>query len=134
MNQTKTIKLNTANEIKIKFDFTLNCKTKNIIYLYSCKHCENNQGYYIGQTTSTCRERASGHRNCFKILNDKYKDSALSYHIFDKHEDKFGMKLENYNLGIIKTTRPTSLDRTEDYYISMTRADVLSINRYKVMK
>ena len=28
MNQTKTIKLNTANEIKIKFDFTLNCKTK----------------------------------------------------------------------------------------------------------
>ena len=79
-------------------------------------------------------KRANGHRACFTTANEKYKNSALSYHVFEEHNDKFDDKLMNYRLGIIKSVIPMDLDRVEDFYIYNTKADLLSINRYKALR
>ena len=113
----------------LKLDFRCNCITENCIYLYVCKLCKSNEGFYIGQTTNTCRQRANGHRSDFNFKD--YKKSALSYHIYQEHPDHIMEKLNNYELGIIKTRNPMDLDRAEDYFVDLTNAD-LSLNRYKV--
>ena len=116
-------------KMKVKMDFRCNCGTENCIYMYICKWCKNNEGFYIGQTTNTCRQRANGHRAKFNF--SEYKKSALSYHVYEEHPDHIMEKLNNYELGIIKTRNPMDLDRAEDYYVNHTKAD-LSLNRYKV--
>ena len=54
-------------------------------------------------------------------------------HIYDEHPDQFGNKLSNFDMGIVKCVKPTRLNRTEDYYIYLTNADTISLNRYKVV-
>ena len=120
--------------LKIKLDFRLNCTTTNIIYLAMCKHCDPPGNFYFGQTINSCRARNNGHRDKFSIENETYRKSALSYHIYDKHIEHFDHKLYNYDIGIIKQVHPNSLDRAEDYFVHMTKADIISINRYKVIK
>ena len=48
--------------------------------LYVCKLCEDNDGFYVGQTTNTCRTIANGHRSDFNFRD--YSKSALAYHIW----------------------------------------------------
>ena len=62
---------------------------------------------------------------------DGYKQSALSFHIFEDHPDHVAFKLNNFSLGIITSTSPQSLDRLEDFYVEWTDAE-LSLNRHKV--
>ena len=83
----------------------------------------------MGQTTNTCRVRANGHRSNFNFKD--YSKSALSHHIYEEHPDHLMEKLNNYKLGIVRTSNPTELDQVEDYYVELTNAD-LSLNRYKV--
>ena len=72
----------------------------------------------MGQTVNSARGRANGHRSKF---NDKaYTKSALSYHIRADHPEHFSKKLLNFDLGVIKTTAATNLDRMEDYYVELT--------------
>ena len=87
-----------------------------------------------GQTCNRFNNRLSWHRSCFKTDNLKYENSALSVHIFNDHVENFELKLSNFEFGIIKQVIPSLLDRTEDYYIWMTKADINSLNRYKVTK
>ena len=115
----------------MKIDFRCNCISENCIYLYVCKWCKDNDGFYIGQTTNTCRTRANGHRGDFNFRD--FRKSALSYHIYDEHPEHVMNELRNYKLGVVKTSNPMALDRTEDYYVELTNAD-LSLNRYKVTK
>ena len=121
------------NNVEIKLDFSKNCKTGNVVYVYICKHCNGNTGYYFGQTTENMHKRANGHRTCFSTANEKYKNSALSYHIFEEHKDKFDDKLTNYRLGIINSAIPMNLDRVEEFFIYNTKADLLCVNRYKAL-
>ena len=79
---------------------------------------------------NTARGRANGHRS--KSNEKTYTKSALSYHIRADHPEHFSKKLLNFDLGVIKTTAATNLDRMEDYYVELTKAD-LSLNRYKVV-
>ena len=116
-------------ETTVKLDFRLNCAAENVVYLYVCKLCQNNESFYVGQTVCTCRGRANGHRAKFK--DEDFRKSALSHHTYEDHPEHFGEKLETYKLGIIKATQPMNLDRLEDYYVEATKAD-LSLNRYKV--
>ena len=116
-------------KVTVKMDMRCNCLTENCIYLYVCKWCKDNNGFYVGQTTNTCRGRANGHRSDFNFKD--YRKSALSYHIYDEHPDHIMEKLKNYKLGIVKVSNPMALDRTEDYFVELTNADV-SLNRYKV--
>ena len=55
-------------------------------------------------------------------------------HIFEKHPEHFGDKLKNFNLNIIKSTRPKDLERAEDFLIWKTRADIVGLNRNKPAK
>jgi hypothetical protein len=121
------------NNVNIKLDFSLNCKTDNCIYLTVCKHCNSVIEFYFGQTVTAAHLRFNGHRNCFKIENCKYELSALSHHIFYKHLDHFPEKLKNFKFGIVRNSGPKTLNRLEDYYIYTTKADTISLNRYKVM-
>ena len=133
MNLPKSVMLwkdHPVYKTQIKLDFRCNCKTENVIYLYVCKLCESNDSFYVGQTVNSARGRASGHRGCFK--SRKYTKSALSHHVFLDHPEHFNDKLSNFDLGVIKTTSATNLDRVEDYYVELTKAD-LSLNRYKVV-
>ena len=116
-------------KVTVKLDFRCNCISENCIYLYVCKWCKNNNGFYVGQTTNTCRGRANGHRSDFNFKD--YKKSALSYHVYEEHPEYAMEKLKNYRLGILKTCNPMDLDRAEDYVVELTNAD-LSLNRYKV--
>ena len=85
---------------------------------------------------------ANGHRACFSLMQDKndklnrekYKLSALSYHIYDKHNKYFEDGLKNFKMGIIKQTSPQNLEKLEDLYIRNTKADICGLNRYKVMQ
>ena len=49
-----------ARKVTIKLDFRCNCITENCVYLYVCKLCKENERFYVGQTTNTCRDRANG--------------------------------------------------------------------------
>ena len=55
----------------------LNCKSKNIIYMWICKLCGEKETYF-GRTTQECHNRTSGHRGCFD--EEKWDKSALSMH------------------------------------------------------
>ena len=72
-----------------------------------------------------------GHRGDFNFRD--FRKSALSYHIYDEHPEHVMNELRNYKLGVVKTSNPMALDRTEDYYVELTNPD-LSLNRYKVTK
>ena len=118
-----------VNNFNIVFDMKLNCKSENIIYIFTCKHCNS---FYIGQTTQSASLRCNGHRTCFK--NEIYIKSAVSQHIYEEHRNLFNDKLNNYNLAIIKKSSAQNLDRLEDFYIKRTRADITKMNRYKVLE
>ena len=122
-----------VNDVVVKMDYSLNCGTEFIVYLYLCRHCDNpcRDGFYFGQSVNCLRERNNGHRACFN--EELYKKSALSYHIWDKHKEHFDHKLNNFRVGIVKSTSPEGLDRAEDFYVVATKADTMGLNRYKVM-
>ena len=121
-----------VNGITVKLDYSLDCGSEFIIYLYLCRHCENphRDGFYFGHTVNCMRERANGHRACF--TESLYMKSALSYHTWDKHREHFHHKLDNFRAGIVKSTSPADLDRAEDFYVMATKADTMGLNRYKV--
>ena len=120
-------------DIHIKLDFSCCCTTESAMYLARCKNCieviDKSRNFYFGKTVTSVRNRMNGHREKFKLSN--YDKSALSYHIYDKHVDKFPDKLLNYDIGIIKAVSPHDLDRLEDFYIYSTKAETMGLNRYK---
>ena len=120
------------NNVTIRLDYSLNCGSEFIIYLYLCRHCDNpcRDGFYFGQSVNCMRERANGHRACFN--ETLFMKSALSYHIWDKHREHFHCELDNFKAGIVKSVSPQELDRAEDFYVVATQADTMGLNRYKV--
>ena len=127
-----TEKLVNINGLKVKLDFTLNCKFCNCIYLAVGRHCPNGE-FYFGQTTTALHLRFNGHRSCFKTENLKFNDSALSYHVYTSHLENFEDKLFNFKIGIVRACSANLLNRLEDYFIFTSKADTISLNRYKVM-
>ena len=121
-----------TNGLKVKLDFTLNCKSKNCIYVALCRYC-NDKAFYFGQTTTPLHIRFNGHRGCFKTNNFKFNDSALSHHIYTKHLENFDSKLLNFKIGIVRSCSAVLLNRLEDYFIYSSKADIISLNRYKVV-
>ena len=133
MNIPKTVTLwqDHPNEVVVNLDYRCNCLSENIVYLFMCKLCPKNRSFYVGQSVQTCRDRTNGHRGNFNLKT--YAKSALSCHMFKDHRQNFDRKLQNYDLGIIKSTSPLDLDRCEDHYLELTKAH-LSLNRYKVTR
>ena len=121
------------NDLKIKLDFSLNCKSDNIIYVARCNICHFNSEsqFYFGQTCNRFHVRLNGHRACFKLDNLAYEKSALSMHIFTDHVSTFDDKLGNFSFGIIQQVAPCNLDRSEDFHVLNSTSDILGKNCHK---
>ena len=87
-------------------------ESESVIFLATCIHCCD---FYFGQTVNVLMSRCNGHRDKFQV--GKEDQSALFHHIFEKHLDNFGQKLESFKFGEVKQVDPRQLDRVEDYYI-----------------
>lgn len=67
-------------------------------------------------------------------MADRTRFNGHNAYIYDEHCDKFDRKLGNFGFGIVKCMKPTSLDRMKGYYINLTKADIISLNRYKAVE
>ena len=106
----------------------LNCKSKNIIYLWLCKLCAEREAYF-GRTIQESHDRSSGHRACFTD-EEKWEKSALSMHAKEVHQDEFS--LSNFSVAVVKKVSPQQLRREEFRFIDKYRTIPLGLNRYKV--
>ena len=116
-----------VNNIPISIPKSLKCKSKNVIYMWLCNLCPRVEAYF-GRTTQCCRDRSSGHRQCFS--GDKWDKSALSMHAKDMHEDQFS--LDNFSVAVVKKVSPQNLRREEFRFVEKYETIQLGFNRYKV--
>ncbi len=136
--------------MKLVLDQTLNCKSKNIIYVAQCQVCSEKKKHiaqdistdasiaqcpdtYFGQTVTEAHVRFNGHRSKFKV-DDKlsYSKSALAQHCFDEHYDQFSLSV--FRIGLVKRCSALDLDREETRFINKFRTELFGINRIKVGK
>ena len=72
------------------------CKSKNVIYLVSCKLCKKP---YIGRTVQHLHNRMAGHRDCFyKVL---------------RNDDDVDTSSDDYSLGLHLTNEHNCIDRDD---------------------
>ena len=105
----------------------LNCKSKNVIYLWICKLCGERETYF-GRTIQECHNRTSGHRGCFN--DEKWDKSALSMHAREVHQTQFSLDI--FTVAVVKKVSPQRLRREEYKFIDKYRTNSLGLNRYKV--
>ena len=117
----------TINNTNLSIPRSLNCKTRNVIYLWKCKLCDASDCYF-GRTTQKCRCRTNGHRGCFND-EEKIENSALSMHAREAHGANFN--LENFQISIVKKMSPQNIRREEFRFIEKYRTIQLGLNRYK---
>ena len=115
-----------VNGNTISIPRSLNCKSRNIIYLWICKLCGAKEVYF-GRTIQECHDRTSGHRGSF--TEDKFDKSALSMHAKDMHQSSFS--LDNFSVAVVKKVSPQRLRREEFIFIDKFRTNSLGLNRYK---
>ena len=123
-----------------------NCQSKNCIYLAVCNICED---FYIGQTQNELRKRINGHRDKFKLgkctctrkddkcecETDIFMKSSLAQHIYKDHPDFITGKVDNFNFTVLYTSEVGfRLNEYENNLINKTRADIVHLNRYKVLR
>ena len=113
------------NNINISIPTSLNCKSRNVIYLWRCKLCQDSDSYF-GRTTQKCHCRTNGHRGCFN--EEKWDKSALSMHAKDVHGSVFSLK--NFTVSIVRKASPQHIRREEFRYIEKYRTISLGLNRY----
>jgi len=63
----------TVTNRKYKLKHNINCKTKNVIYLVTCRKCSKQ---YVGQTSMALCDRINNHLSCIR----KNKDTPISLH------------------------------------------------------
>ena len=98
-----------------------NCKTKNTIYLVTCKLCCK---CYIGRTVQPIRIRMSGHRgNFYKVLAheeiDETKDDySLGLHLVHEHHvvDREDFN-KHFRVQILENCSPSALEKKEHLHI-----------------
>ena len=115
-----------VNNMKLKPGKDLNCKSRNVIYLWQCNNCEEENSYF-GRTIQKAHDRTNTHRRCFS--EDKWEDSALSMHARTKHEELFD--LQNFKITLVKKCSPQTIRREEFKFIDKYRTKIRGINRYK---
>ena len=121
-----TNNLITVNNKIVKHPKTLNCKSRNVIYLWQCQLCETENSYF-GRTIQKCHDRTNTHRRCFS--EEKWEDSALSMHARTTHQEIFN--LANFRITLVKKCSPQRIRREEFKFIDKFRTRTRGINRYK---
>ena len=117
----------TVNNSRVKPSKTLNCKSRNVIYLWQCQICREENSYF-GRTIQKSHERTNTHRRCFNE-ETKWEDSALSMHSHTKHLQQFN--LSDFKITLVKKCSPQRIRREEFKYIDKYRTRTRGINRYK---
>ena len=117
----------TVNDKRIPLAKTLNCKSRNVIYLWQCKLCRKDDSYF-GRTMQKTHKRTNTHRGCFNDPS-KWEDSALSMHARNAHGENFDLK--NFEISLIKKCSPQRIRREEFKYIDKFKTRIFGINRYK---
>ena len=125
INNENTLILN--DEI-VRIPSHLNCKAKNIIYMWVCKLCVKKEAYF-GRTTQECHDRTSGHRSCF-TTEGKWDKSALSMHAKEVHQTTFSLDI--FTVSVVKKVSPQQLRREEFRFTDKYRTITHGLNRYKV--
>ena len=116
----------TVNGSTVNIPHSLNCKARNIIYMWMCKICREKE-IYFGRTTQECHDRTSGHRACF--TDAKFEGSAMSMHAKDVHQTRFSLDI--FSVAVIKKVSPQRLRREEFKFIDKFRTKLMGLNRYK---
>ena len=99
-----------------------NCKSKNVIYLVTCRLCYKP---YFGRTVQITCGRMSGHRrNFYKLLNndedvdETSDDYSLGLHLINEHgcsnKEDFNKHLQ---VQIVENCSPSTLEKKEHLYI-----------------
>ena len=117
----------TVNKLIVKRSKTLNCKSRNVIYLWQCQRCQRENSYF-GRTIQKSHERTNTHRRCFSD-EEKWEDSALSMHAHSVHEEHFN--LNDFKITLVKKCSPQRIRREEFKFIDKFRTRTRGINRYK---
>ena len=84
----------------------IDCKFKNVIYLWLCKLCMQNEAYF-GRTMHECHDLTCSHRSCFS--ESKMEKPALSVHAKDMHQNQFS--LDNFSVSLAKEGFPTAVQK-----------------------
>ena len=116
-----------VNNVQVKSSKTLNCKSRNVIYLWQCQICDRENGYF-GRTIQKAHERTNTHRQCFSD-EDKWENSALSKHSRAVHQEQFN--LSDFRITLVKKCSPQRIRREEFKHIDKYRTRTRGINRYK---
>ena len=124
VNAQSIVEINGNN---LRIPCHLNCKSKNVIYMWVCKLCGEKETYF-GRTTQESHDRTSGHRGCFN--DEKWEKSALSMHAKDAHHSQFSLDI--FTVAVVKKVSPQRLRREEYKFIDKYRTNSLGLNRYKV--
>ena len=124
VNTSKTIMVNNK---RVHTSKTLNCKSRNVIYLWQCKLCRRHNSYF-GRTIQKSHKRTNTHRGCFSDPS-KWEDSALSVHARKVHGNVFDLK--NFKITLVKKCSPQRIRREEFKYIDKYETRTFGINRYK---
>ena len=69
--------------MKVKPGKDLNCRSRNVIYLWQCNNCDEDNSYF-GRTIQKAHDRTNTNRRCF--FDDQWEDSALCM-LGQKHEE-----------------------------------------------
>ena len=123
VNTNNTVSI---NNMIVKPSKTLNCKSKNVIYLWQCQICQEENGYF-GRTVQETHNRTNVHRGCF--TEGKWEDSALAMHSHNVHRES--MALSNFRITLVKKCSPQLIRREEFKMIDKYRTRTMGINRYK---
>ena len=124
--------VNTSNSVivnnsRIKLPKTLNWKFRNVIYLWQCILCEEEDSYF-GRTVQKSHKRSNTHRGCFRNPIN-WEDSALSLHASKVHGEN--VNLNNFRISLVKQCSPQRIRREEFKYIDRYKTRTFGINRYK---
>ena len=115
-----------VNNMRLKTSRKLNCKSRNIIYLWQCNTC-NEENSYFGRTIQKSHKRTNTHRSCF--TETKWEESALSMHSHRTHQENFS--LSDFSITLVKKCSPQTIRREEFKFIDKYRTRTRGINRYK---
>lgn len=101
-----------------------NCKSKNVVYLASCKLCTDNS--YIGRTVQPLHKRVNGHRSSFNkvvrkgLINEKLSDSddtySLGIHLLQDHGVTRNFN-NYYTFHVLDHVSPSQLDKKEHLWM-----------------
>ena len=122
-----TAKQITVNNIPVQKQKNLNCKSRNVLYLWQCQLCID-ENSYMGRTIQKSHERTNTHRSCFTD-SSKWEASALSMHAKSVHPHSFD--LSHFKITLLKKVSPQRIRREEFKFIDKYKTRTLGINRYK---